>query len=127
MRLRDRYDGGDAPSRGDRVLWLRSLPASARILRATATITPLDPSAGRDPFAETILFRGASGDWGATKTTTPDWVEVDVHGRQTLAAVSGTNLVGTTLQVDLGGGAYVEVNPTGAFRAPGAGAFTLAA
>ena len=127
MLLRDRYDGGDAPLRGERVLLLRSLPANARILKATATVSPVDASTGRDPFAETIRFQGATGDWGATKTATPGWVEVDFHGRQTLARVSGTNLSNATIQVDLGAGAYVEVNPLGAFRAPSDPRFMLAA
>ncbi|MGH9936210.1 MAG: hypothetical protein ACREAM_08190, partial [Blastocatellia bacterium] len=66
------------------------------------------------------------GDFGATKNPVPQqWVEVDFHGRRTLASVTGSNLVTTsgpdtkrtTLQVDLGG-AYVEINRNGGIKAP---------
>jgi DNA-binding beta-propeller fold protein YncE len=112
MILRDRYDGTDAPFEGDRELLLRHLPADARVVRARATVTPVN--AGGE---ETILFGGAAGDWGATKVAAPGWVEVDFHARRTLAGVQGSNLANTTLQVDFGGG-FIPINAQGTFKAP---------
>lgn len=122
MRLRDSYDGSNALFQGDRTALLQSIPAGARIERATVTVTPVDATRGVEPFAETITFDGASGSdtWGATKTVVPGaggWVEVDFHARRTLVGVSGVNLSGTTLQVDFGG-VYVELNPAGGVRTP---------
>jgi|GEM_PF-2454587 len=130
MKLSDRYDGSNAPFQGDRALRLQRIPANARIQRATATVTPIDATRGVSPFAETIRFNGTTGDLGATKTQVlratgaVGWVEVDFHGRRTLAGVRGMNLDGRTLQVDLGG-AYVEVNANGGLKAPGDTLFTL--
>ncbi len=125
MKLSDSYDGIDAPFQGNQVALLRSLPAKAQITSATATVTPLDATGGVDPFAETITFKGTSGDWGATKTVVAGrWVEVDLHNRRTLAGVMGTHLNNTTLQVDLGG-AYAEINANGGFKAPGDFPFSL--
>ncbi len=118
MKLNDIYDGSQTPFQGDRILALRNIPANARILRATVRVTPVDATNGSNPFAETIRFNGAVGDFGATKTAVADqWVEVDFHGRRTLSRVNGANLTDTTLQVDLGG-AYMDVNANGAIRAP---------
>src|SRR5262249_33065894 len=99
------------------------IPANARIQKATATITPVDTSAGTDPFAEIITFNGNSGDLGTTKTQVTgksSWVDVDFHARRTLAALEGTGFdaAGAALQVDVGPGIYVEINDAGAFRAP---------
>jgi DNA-binding beta-propeller fold protein YncE/predicted flap endonuclease-1-like 5' DNA nuclease len=120
-------DGSASRFQGDRTLLLQSIPANASIEKATATITPVDPSAGTDPFAETINFSGNSGDLGATQTQvtgTPSWAEVDFHARRTLATVEGTGFdaaIGAALQVDVGAGIYVEINDAGAFRAPAPG------
>src|SRR5260370_12408004 len=87
------YDGSASRFQGDRTLLLQSIPANASIKKATATITPVDPSAGTDPFAETINFSGNSGDLGATQTQvtgTPSWAEVDFHALPTLATVKAT-------------------------------------
>lgn len=121
MKLSDSYDGSNEPFQGARVLSLRSIPANARILSATAIITPVDVTGGVNPFAEVIRFTGTSGGFGATKTLAPGtggWVEVDFHGRRTLAGVRGSNLTTTALQVDMGG-AFVEINLNGGLRAPG--------
>jgi predicted flap endonuclease-1-like 5' DNA nuclease len=127
------YDGSASRFQGDRTLLLQSIPANASIRKATATITPVDTSAGTDPFAETIDFKpssgnlAATGDLGATQTLvtgTTSWVEVDFHARRTLATVEGTGfdaINGAALQVDVGAGIYVEINDAGAFRAPAPG------
>lgn len=125
MKLSDSYDGSNAPFQGDTTSLLKSIPANAQIVRATALVSPVDPTRGSDPFKETIAFERTGGDWGATKTVVPGgWVEVDFHGRRTLTGVRGSNLISTTLQVDLGG-AYVEVNDKGAFKAANDTAFPL--
>lgn len=120
MKLRDSYDGSSAPFQGDRTALLKSIPVNARIERATVTVTPFDATRGAEPFAETTAFAGQTGTWGATKTVVPGaggWVEVDFHTRRTLASVSGSNLTGTSLQVDFGG-VFVELNPAGSVRTP---------
>jgi hypothetical protein len=120
MIQRDIYDGGDAPFEGDRVLLLRSIRAGAQIINATATITPIDNTSGSDPFTEKITLGAgtASGDFGTTKTVpaNANWVEVDFHARRKLAAVEST--AAASLQVDLGGGAYVDISNTGGFLGP---------
>ncbi len=119
MNLRDTFDGGRFE--GDRTLRWRSIPANARIVSARATITPIDSKLGA-PFAELLRFNG-SGEFGATKTNgtfgTPpiSWLEVDFHTRRTLATLAGS-FSNATLQVDVGGGTYVEINKAGAFRTP---------
>ena len=125
MKINDIFDGSQLPFQGDRALLLRNIPANARILRATVRVTPVDATNGANPFAETIRFNGAVGDFGATKISVADqWVEVDFHGRRVLSAVSGPTLANTTLQVDLGG-AYVEINSNGGIKAPGDVLFKL--
>ncbi|MET0622275.1 MAG: hypothetical protein ABW250_04760 [Pyrinomonadaceae bacterium] len=127
MRLSESYDGSGDPFQGERVVPLQSIPAGARILRATATVSPVDASDGANPFAETVTFSGLKGDWGASKLPAPGgWVEVDFHARRVLAALRGSNLQNASLQVDLGG-AYVELNRNGALRGPGDAPFTLPA
>src|SRR5258706_1195448 len=125
MKLRDTFDGIDR-FEGDRVLRWRSIPAEARIVSAKATITPIDAKLG-GPFAEPLNFNGRAGEFGATiskgrngpPTTAPTtgWLEVDFHARSTLAGIRG-RFSHTTLQVDVGGGTYVEINQAGAFKTP---------
>lgn len=118
MRLTDRYDGSNDPFEGDRTLLLKTIPAGARIERASARVTPVDSTAGANPFAETFAFAGSAGDWGATKTVAPGrWVEVDFHARRTVVAVAGSRLSDTSIQVDLGG-VFVEINANGSIRTP---------
>ncbi len=127
MKLTDRFAAGNDRFEGDRTLALRSIPAHARILRATVTVTPIDNRIGDKAFAETITFTNNQGDLGAVKTPLTDWVEVDFHARRTLSRVRGNNLAGASLQIDIGGGAYIEINDKGAFKAPGDALFTLPA
>lgn len=109
MIRRFRFDGGSTPFEGRReVLW-RQLPEGAEIRSARATVTPAgagDP----EPFVETLTFDGAQGTLGATRRAVPapdvngtGWVEVDFHARRTLHSVSGENVEGAELLVDLGG------------------------
>lgn len=117
MRLTTDYLGGETPFEGDRTLFWRSLPANARVTKASVKLTPAQSATG-ELFEEIITFTNGQGDWGATKITDTDFVEVDFHKRRTLARV-GTGAVGANLQVDVGGGLYVEINDKGAIRAPG--------
>src|SRR5262249_22334857 len=124
MKLRESFDD-KSRFEGDRALRWRSIPANARIVSAKATVTPIDAGLG-SPFAEPLSFSDGAGEFGATKTqgsvapiqaTAIAWVEVDFHQRRTLARVTGS-FSNTTLQVDVGGGTYVEINQNGAFRTP---------
>lgn len=118
MKLRDTFDG-NGRFEGDRLLRWRSIPADARIVSARATLRPLPAFAG-STFVESLSFIGV-GEFGATKSEgtvgATSWVEVDFHTRRTLARVTGT-FVNANLQVDVGGGTYVEINQVGAFRTP---------
>jgi YVTN family beta-propeller protein len=120
MKLRDTFDGRSR-FEGDRALRWRSIPANARILSARVTVTPLEGSPG-SAFAEPLGFNGSGrGEFGATIQTGSAsgaaWVEVDFHSRRTIARVTGT-FAATTLQVDVGGGTYVQINKAGAFKTP---------
>src|ERR1700730_15293306 len=134
MNLKDQYDGSNDPFEGDRQWFWHRLPSNAQILKATATVTAVDQSAGANPYAEGIVFDGSGADWGATKVAIdvmpgapgtpalPASIEVDFHKRRTLASVIGTNTPGTglpgaNLQVELGG-LYVEINQRGAVLLP---------
>ncbi|MES1243759.1 MAG: hypothetical protein ABUT39_19295, partial [Acidobacteriota bacterium] len=128
MILRDRYDGGSSPLEGDRELVLRRLPADARVIRARATVTPLQPVAtAGGPFVETLAFRENAGDWGATKSAAAGWVEVDFHARRTVVGLSGQlgpNVGGPAVQADLGGG-FVAIGEQGTFLIPPQTALTV--
>src|SRR5262249_6072707 len=113
MVRRDAFLGGSTPFQGDRGLRLRSVPAGARIVRATATVIPFSAP----DFRQELSFPDKTT-FGATKTATSDFVEVDFHARRTLVRVDGTNLNGATLQADFGGGTYVNISQTGAFLNP---------
>lgn len=123
MKLRNSVNG-NVPFEGDRVFRWRTIPANAKILSAIATVTPVE-SELTGSFIESLDFAPSSVNFGATVTTavnpqvspTMAWVEVDFHGRRTLSAVVG-NFNGTNLQVDVGGGTYVEINKNGAFKTP---------
>jgi len=126
MKLRNSV-GGNAPFEGDLTFRWQTIPANAKILRATATVTPVDSKLG-GPFTELLRFTNGTGDFGATKAGGTSggrsWVEVDFHSRRTLAGITGSfgAITGSTggceLQVDVGGGTYVEINQNGAFRTP---------
>ena len=127
MKLYEKYQGADDPFEGDSTLWLRSLPAGARVIKAVVKLKPVALPGGT-LFEETITFTDGQGGLGAIKipgTSVSNFVEVDFHARRTLAAVEGTEIVvvpGTTtlgagLQVDMGG-AYVGIANDGTFMAP---------
>lgn len=136
MKMHDCYWGSDDPFEGDRMLWLRSLPAEARVTKATLVLTPVTPSNGKR-FKETFVFNATVGadelnaeDWGVNKIPEEPgpFVEVDFHARRTLAAVRGiqgsnignvpgTETLGASLQVDMGG-SYVGIANDGTFMAP---------
>ena len=126
MKLRNSVNG-NVPFEGDRTFRWQAIPANAKVLSAVATITPIESTPG-SPFAELLTFKDGTGDFGATKAdgsaSNLPWVEVDFHKRRTLARVTGDFGVisgpngGCTLQVDVGGGTYVEINPNGAFKTP---------
>ena len=134
MKLNERYDGSDNPFEGDRTLILRSLPVNARVTKAGVLLTPAQNAAG-ELFEENITFTGSPDNLGATKITGTGFVEVDFHARRTLVSVIGKNIIelaGNTtptplanLQVDLGGGVYVEINNKGALRSPDDDLFSL--
>jgi DNA-binding beta-propeller fold protein YncE len=124
MKLLGRFDLSDSPFEGDQTLILRGLPVNARVLKAVVGLVP-----ARDPtgelFEEIVSFSNSQGSFGTTKIAgtgsaeSGRFVEVDFHKRRTLARVAGAGTVGANLQVDLGGGVYVEINNKGAIRAPG--------
>lgn len=122
MIVNDRHDGRNTPFEGVRELVLRRLPRGARISSARAVVRP-------DDRLEDLVFDGES--WGATHSqvdgtaTFPGWAEVDFHARRTLVGVDGSDLGGTSLQVDPGGGVWVDVNQRGALG--DSDAFELAA
>ena len=65
MKLRNSV-GGNAPFEGDLTFRWQTIPANAKILRATATVTPVDSRLGA-PFTELLRFTNGTGDFGATK------------------------------------------------------------
>lgn len=122
MRLHDCYWGSYDPFEGDRTLWLRNLPAGAKVTKATITLMPEASMDGR-LFEETFVFTTDVGsgeisadDWGITKVPEQPglFVEVDFHARRTLARITGLGGA-STLQVDMGG-AYVAVADDGTFN-----------
>lgn len=129
MKLTDCYRGGDDPFRGDRTLWLRSLPEGARVSRAVVSLAPAKGSgAGSSLFQETFAFGPvapgelSAADWGVTKTPAEAGPsrEVDFHARCTLVSVLGSvegSSASPFLQVDLGG-MFVGVAEDGGMMAP---------
>ncbi|PVU82781.1 hypothetical protein DDP54_06885 [Cellulomonas sp. WB94] len=115
MQVRARHAGGRLPFERDQRLVLRRLPVGAVVTRAVLTLTPVstDPT-GR--FLETLTFPAGSGagDRGATKVVTTGAVEIDLHARRRLAALTGSGLVGVPLLVDIGGG-FLGVDTLGGF------------
>jgi len=122
MLISERFEGSRAPFEGNRLLMLRSLPEGAQVTNTTVTLTPVSPP-GDALFEERITFQGTQGEWGArlresTEEDDPCFVEVDFHARRTLSNVTGSNLNGAKLQVDIGG-LYVSINKLGAMATPG--------
>lgn len=131
MNLTDTYDGSSAPFEGDQTLQWSSLPAGAKVIKATLTLKAVAPP-NSTLFTETISFPGSPGDWGTTKVTGTftssntdfAYVEIDFHKRRELISVSQSGLTGASLQIDVGG-MYVEINSSGAIKSPGDGPFSL--
>ncbi|RIK44198.1 MAG: hypothetical protein DCC55_03140 [Chloroflexi bacterium] len=121
MKLREHYLGGADPFEGDRRLWLKSLPAGARVTAAKITLTPVTGPSATEPFEETFVFSPSAltdgellaADWGVTRTpsTASAVVEIDFHTRSTLAGVTGSGGV-ANLQIDMGG-VYVGIADDG--------------
>lgn len=133
MKLREHYLGGDDPFEGDRRLWLRSLPAGARVTAAKITLTPVTAPTAAGPFEETFVFSRNdltegdlfADDWGVNQApTNPEGsVEVDFHGRRTVVGVRGSGGP-ATLQVDLGG-VYANIARDGTLATPNNPAFSF--
>jgi hypothetical protein len=117
MKLTDTYYGGDDPFEGDRKIWLRSLPAGARVTKAIVILTPA--KAAGNPFEEVIDFPvgGDQDDWGATKAKGTGFCDVDFHARRMLVDVTGSG-GSPELQVDMGG-TLVSIAEDGTIFAPG--------
>ena len=119
MQVRARHAGGQLPFERDQRLVLRRLPVGAVVTRAVLTLTPVstDPT-GR--FLETLTFPAGSGagDRGATKVVQAAAVEIDLHARRRLAALTGSGLTGSPLLVDIGGG-FLGVDTLGGFSGEG--------
>lgn len=124
MLISERFEGREAPFEGDRLLMLRNLPEGAQVTNAIVTLTPVAPRGGV-LFEERITFSDGQGDWGAQKregstgngTNLSNFIEVDFHARRTLSSVTGSNLNGAKLQVDIGG-LYIPINVLGAMSTP---------
>ncbi|MHC4399433.1 MAG: hypothetical protein ACYTG0_07125 [Planctomycetota bacterium] len=128
MNLTTTIPSGGKPFEGDRELFLRGIPENARVTSARVTAKPSDAKT-HFTITTAISLESEVGTFGATKAyggrgQTNEWVEVDFHARRTLASVEGSKLLGTTLQVDMGG-AFVEINQNGAFLTQGGDAFEL--
>lgn len=132
MKLTDRYPGGQDPFEGDRTVTLRSLPAGARVTRATLTLTPATGSGGGAP-TETIVFNDTTGigDLGATRDpaalSAAFWASASLNTRRTITAViaareaagSGAADGGqVSVQMDIGGN-WLGVASDGTLEAPG--------
>jgi hypothetical protein len=140
VKIEDRYSGQDILFEGTRTVLLKSIPVGANIVSAQITLTPVNSVGGSTPSVDQILFddsgagtiQGQSGRF-ATKTQVDGtgWVEVDFHGRRTLVSVSGSDLLtdgdiqGASMQVDIGGGSFIDINANGAFKGPEDTPFTL--
>jgi hypothetical protein len=115
MQVRARHAGGLLPFERDRRLVLRRLPVGAVVTRAVLTLTPVSTDPTRR-FLETLTFPAGSGagDRGASKVVTTSAVEIDLHARRRLAALTGSGLTGSPLLVDIGGG-FLGVDTLGGF------------
>lgn len=125
MKILDSYPGQDILFEGKRTLYLKSIPVGAQISSARITVTAVNSNGDVASSIDEILFDpsgvgmidGQSGRF-ASRTSTTGWVEVDFHGRRRLVNVSGSIITGSTLQVDIGGGSFIEINSNGAFKGP---------
>lgn len=128
MKLTDTYYGDADPFEGDRKIWLRSLPAGARVTGAFVSLVPR----GGPQFQMTFVFGGTAinpgelpaDNWSInqnlSKTPSSSFLELDFNARRTLASVQGSqgdNIKEVDLQVDMGG-AYVGIANDGTFKTP---------
>jgi hypothetical protein len=116
MKLEDHYRGGEDPFEGDRTLWLRSLPARARVTKAKVILTSARTAGNQ--FEESIKFPDGKdqGDWSASKAKGTGFCEVDFHARRTLVDITGSG-GDSELQVDIGG-TLVSIAEDGTFLTP---------
>ncbi len=87
MKLTDTYSGANDPFEGDRMIWLRSLPANARVTKATVTLTPA-------VFIDVIQFDSGTGvgAWGVTRDPAAQskatyWAIAHLHTRRSISAI----------------------------------------
>lgn len=114
MLLQDTYIGMGTPFEGNLTVWLRSLPAGAKVTKATIQV--------EQKGCEEVIDFGSQTTFGATQVSAPsaNFVEVDFHARRTLVMVEGNVTVNTgaggdpTLQVDMGG-TYIGIASDGTF------------
>ncbi|MFN8483150.1 MAG: helix-hairpin-helix domain-containing protein [Anaerolineae bacterium] len=133
MKLTDRYPGGQDPFEGDHVVTLRSLPAGARVTRASLTLTPAAGSGGAAP-TETILFDDTTGVGGRGATRDPAllgaafWASANLNARRTITAVIAAREGAggpASVQMDIGGN-WLGVAADGTLDAPGKSKLSLA-
>lgn len=136
MKISERFAGNNLLFKGDRSLLLRRIPLNSKITKAQASIKPIDRFGRIGPSEDNVVFdafspTGTNGETivrviGSTVIPiTPSWIEIDFHRKITLSRIIGTDMSGSTLQVDIGGGTFIEVNSNGAFKTPGDDNFTL--
>jgi len=136
MKISERFAGNNLLFKGDRSLLLRRIPLNAKITKAQASIKPIGRFGRIGPSEDNVVFdafspTGTNGETivrviGSTVIPiTPSWIEIDFHRKITLSRIIGTDMSGSTLQVDIGGGTFIEVNSNGAFKTPGDDNFTL--
>lgn len=122
VKLKNVFRGSAFPFEGERLLLLHTLPKGAKVHSATAIIRPVKAPGMNELFVEKISFDNGSGDWGATKISSSNWVEIDFHARRTIHTVTGKpnnlDVTDCTLQVDLGG-LFVSIAEDGTALVPG--------
>jgi hypothetical protein len=107
MKLSSTYYGGNDPFEGDRKIWLRGLPAGARVMRATVTLKPAAPTDGTR-FTESIFFdENGVGNWGAMRSPAALGATfqavAELHARRTVVSVVASGDRSVTVQVNMGG------------------------
>lgn len=130
MLITDRFSGNNQLFTGNRLAELRRIPVGAVISRATAVITPLQANGSAGMSLDTVSFSagettGPNGETKVRNNVANGFEEISFHRRVTLSRISLTDTSNASLQVDIGGGTFVEVNSRGAFKAPGDADFSL--
>jgi len=115
------------PFEGDFPIWVRSLPAGTRIKKAQIALQPREaPENGTlRQFEHEIVF--TADQTFALLTRTPSSIEVAFGNRLTMVAIAGSNIGGAVVQVDVGSGVYMALNPQSTFAGPDEAPFTLGA